>query len=491
MDYLDPKKQARHRLIMLSGYLLIACGIVIAALILLYQAYGFGLSKGNVIQNGLVFFSSHPSPADIHINGKRNDATTNARVVMQSGIYDVRLTREGYRDWRRTIEVEGGDVHHYDYPFLVPKELTTKKVQTFAAPPGLTTQSPDRRWLVIEQPGSLTNFSVYDLKRPDKAPTNLVIPATILSKATTHEGWQVSEWARDNSHFVLQHLYDGKMEYILVDREDPTKSLNLNTTLSAQPTRLSLRDKKYDQYYLHDRSAATLKRASLAAPAGEPVLERVLAYQSYGSDTVLYASDDKAPAGQVAVRLRVGDQTHPVRAFPTGTDYLLELTEYSDTLYVAAGATSQGKIYIYEDPLGQLQKAPKLAIAPIQVLRVTNPSYLSFSTSSQFIVVESGQQFGVFDFENSKGYAYVKTQPMDAPQTHASWMDGNRLSYVSQGKVIIFDYDDANRQTLVPASSSYLPAFSPDYKRLYTLTPGKAASQLDLNQTMLVTPADE
>jgi hypothetical protein len=35
MDYLDPKKQARHRTVMLTGYLLIGCGIVIAAMVLL------------------------------------------------------------------------------------------------------------------------------------------------------------------------------------------------------------------------------------------------------------------------------------------------------------------------------------------------------------------------------------------------------------------------------------------------------------------------
>ncbi|HVI60558.1 MAG TPA: PEGA domain-containing protein [Candidatus Saccharimonadales bacterium] len=492
MDYLDPKKQARHRIVLLVGYLLIGCGIVIAALVLLYQAYGFGLGKnGNVIQNGLVFFSSHPSPAGIYVNGKLNKEQTNARVVMQSGIYQILLSREGYRDWQRTIEVDGGDVHHYDYPFLVPKKLTTKKVQTYASAPPLATQSPDRRWLVIGQPGSMTNFNVYDLKRPDKAPTALALPGSILSKASGGESWQLGEWADDNSHVVLQHVYDGKFEYVLVDREAPSKSQNLNTTLSANPSKLTLLDKKYDQYYLYDQPSASLKRASLSAPAAVPVVNRVLAYQAYADDSILYASDDKAPAGKVAIRLKIGDQTYPIRTFPAGTSYLLDLAKYSDELYVAAGAASQGKVYIFKDPPGQLQKLPKQAVVPVQVLRVNNPNYLSFSNSAQFIMVEDGQQFGVYDFENTKGFAYVTTQPLEPPQPHATWMDGNRLAYVSQGKLTIFDYDNANPQTLVPASSSYLPAWSPDYKRLYTLVPGKTAGQTDLTQTLLVTPADQ
>ena len=71
MDFLDPKKRARHTIIILTGYVLIGVAIIIATIVLLYQAYGFGLNRnGSVIQNGLLFFSSQPAPADIYINGK-------------------------------------------------------------------------------------------------------------------------------------------------------------------------------------------------------------------------------------------------------------------------------------------------------------------------------------------------------------------------------------------------------------------------------------
>ena len=78
---------------------------------------------------------------------------------MPSGIYHLKLQRDGYRDWQRTIEVEGGDVQHFDYPLLIPSKLTSKKLQTFATAPGLGTQSPDRRWLMVQKPGSMTDLS--------------------------------------------------------------------------------------------------------------------------------------------------------------------------------------------------------------------------------------------------------------------------------------------------------------------------------------------
>lgn len=472
--------------------------IVIATLILLYQAYGFGLGKnGTVIQNGLLFLSSRPNPASIYLNGRQNSDRTNARLALPAGIYHIQLARADYRDWQRTVEIEGGDVQHFDYPILIPKKLTSKKLQTFASAPGLATQSPDRHWLLVEKPGSMTGFSLYDLKSsPVKQPTELNLPDGLLSKAAAPgENWQLEEWADDNKHVVLQHNYDGKSEYILVDRTDAAKSQNLNKLTASNPTKLTLIDKKHDQYYLYDAKTAVLQKSTQSVPVPAVVQDHVLNYQSYAKDTLLYATDAGAPAGKVLVRLKIGDQRYPARTFSVGTTYLLDLTKYSGTLYLAVGATSQDKVYIYKDPVGQLKKLPDQALVPTQVLHVRQPNFVGFSDNTQFIVAENGNQFGVYDIENEKGYNYSTTQPLDPPQLHADWMDGNRLTYVSSGQMIIFDYDATNQQTLVPASPAYLPAFASNFKFVYTLAPNTTAAappgQINLNQASLLTPADQ
>ncbi len=492
MDFLDPAKEARHRIIMWVGYILIVAAIVIGTLILLYQANGFGLGKnGTVIQNGLVFLASQPNPANITLNGKLSTHQTNARIALPANIYHVQMARDGYRPWQRIIEVEGGDVQHFDYPLLIPTKLTSKKLQSYTSPPGLATQSPDRRWLLVEKPGSMTQFNLYDLKSPTKTVTDLNLPENLLTKGTGGEGWQLEEWADDNKHVVLQHNFDGKSEFILVDRTDAAKSQNLDNVLSASPSKLTLLDKKYDQYYLYDAKTLALQKASLSAPTAVPVLEHVLNYQSYGKDTLLYATDSEAPAGKVLIRLRVGDQAYPARTFPAGSSYLLNLTKYSGTLYLAVGAGNLDRVYIYKDPVGQLNKLPNHALVPTQVLHVPQPNFVGFSTNAQFVMAENGNQFGVYDIENEKGYSYVTPQPIDPPQQHADWMDGDRLTYVSQGQLTMFDYDDTNQQTLIPANPAYLPAFAPNFKFLYSLSPSTVPSQTNLNQTSLLAPRDQ
>ena len=65
------------------------------------------------------------------------------------------------------------------------------------------------------------------------------------------------------------------------------------------------------------------------------------------------------------------------------------------------------------------------------------------------------------------------------------------LFYVSGGKLVVFDYDSTNRQTLMNAGAAWTAVFAPDYKYVYALSPNvSAAGQFNLNQTALLTPSD-
>lgn len=490
MDFLDPKKRSRHTIILMVGYVLVGVAVVIGTLVLLYQAYGFGLNRqGKVIQNGLFFFSSQPHPAQIYINGKLKSAKTNTRMSLPAGVYEVVLRRDGYRDWQRTIALEGGSVERFDYPLLVPKVLTPEKVADYGSSTRVMTQSIDRRWLMVQKPGDIRSFDIYDLKSPDTPPGKLTLPGGLLTKATGAEGWKSGEWAGDNKHVLLKHVYDSKTEFIMVDRTDPAKSVNLDSILSLHPKRLAFNNKKYDQYYLYGSSAGRLSQASLKDPSPKPYLDNVLAYKPYGDDTVLYVTPDDAKKGQVLLKLRSGKQTSTIRSLPAGGNYLLDIAEYSGDLYVTAGAAAQDKAYIYKDPAAQLASNPGSAPVPAQILHVNNPDYLSFSDNSQFIVAERSVKFAVYDIENDQVYRYRSPKALDKPQRHAYWMDGSRLAYVSGGRLTIFDYDNTNRQVLVPASPDYEPAFTPDFESVFTLSPA-AGKQLDMDRTWLLTLPD-
>lgn len=491
VDYLDSAKEFRQKVLLWLGYFLIGLSIIIASLILVNLAYGYNLGKnGNVIQNGLVYFSSQPNPASIYLNGKKQSQKTNTRLLLPSGIYQVKISRSGYISWQRTVDVNGGYVEHFDYPLLIPAKLNTKTLISYKNAPGFASQSPDRRWLVVQRPGSDYVFYLYDLSSPKVTETNLNLPANLITKAVTSSSYVPVEWSDDNQHLLLEHNYDGKNEYILLDRTDPSQSINLNETLNltTNPIKISLNNKKYDQYYIYG-SDGSLSTASLSNPTLTKVTnDHVLAYKSYGGSTLLYVTDSNAPANKVYVKMLVNSTTYTIRELNVSSVYLLDLTSYNGTLYVVVGASAENRVYIYADPVGQINNSPTSPPLTTWTLYLPSPNYVAFSANAQFIMAENGSRFSVYDLENSQGYNYSSAYPLDDPQLNATWMDGDRLVYDSGGKVVMQDYDYTNVHQLVKANAVYPIVFSPDYKYLYSFQ--STNNQVYLRQTPLLTTAD-
>jgi hypothetical protein len=204
---------------------------------------------------------------------------------------------------------------------------------------------------------------------------------------------------------------------------------------------------------------------------------------------MLYVTSDGAPSGKVLLKLLSGNQTITIRSLPLSPSYLVNLTEYSGVLYVAAGDMSNGQVYIYQNPIGQFTNQQG-TIVPSQILDVPGANYMSFSDNAQFIVVENGTNFGVYDVENQKAYNYTIPLPLDTPQLHATWMDGDRLVYISGGKLIVFDFDGTNQQTLMSENSAYPPDFSTNYSYVFSFAASPNSVKFELDQTPLLTPAD-
>jgi hypothetical protein len=488
MDFLDPKKRRRRDILNIIGYGLIAIALVFAVRILFLTSSGYGLDKnGKVVQSGLVFVASSPSGAEVRVNGVLNKAQTNDRLSLVSGNYSISYSRTGYNNWHQNINLDGGKIVRLDYATLFPAKLTTTSVKKYVGATGLATQSPDRRWLLVQQPGSETVFDMYDLKNQKLAPTQITVPTSALTTGTA-DSWALGEWSNDNQHVLLSHIHDGVTEFVMVDRTDPTKTVNLNTTLGVNPTKISLVDKKFDRYYVFDAAAQTLKTARLDATEPQNYLTDVLEYQSYSDNVVLYASSKTATSGKVGIVLLLNGKSYFLREVSGGTTYLLNLTQYNHAWYVAIGAQSENKIYVYKNPNEQLSSNLGLLV-PVSVLKTPAPNKLTFSSNARFIMAENASQFSVYDAEVGKAYAYDTKMPLDAPQTYANWMDGHRLMYVSGGKLVVFDFNHTNVQTLSAGDPSHVPFFTPNYRYLYTLAPVNGTTQ-DLTSTALRTPAD-
>lgn len=501
MDFLDPQKRRWHTVRLFTGYVLVTIAIGLAATILIYLAYGFGVTRqGDLVQKGLVFVSSQPSGAQVFVNGKQSN-NTNTKLNLAAGTYDLKLSKEGYGDWQRRIQIDGGSVNHFVYPFLFPNDLQTTDIKKYETNPRLTTQSPDRRWIVVQLAAQETQFEVFDLSNDQDSvgtTTDFSVQASLITQTATPATWEVIEWSTNNRHILFKRSYTQdnvqKAEYILVDRQRPEGSYNLSRELNidALESDLSLLDKKPDSYYIHNRTEKTVSTASLGEPQPKELLEDVLAFKAHGKDVIVYITDKDASGGMVNAKVYSKEREYTLRDLQSSNTYLLDAARFDGKWYIVAGSKASGRAFVYEDPIEQINEREDKKAGSLFSLRVPDPTNVSFSANAQFIALQGGTRFHVYDIDREQAYRYTSRFALDAPQPYASWMDGNRFTYVSGGKQVVFEYDNANRRTLVPASTTYASSFDRNYEYLYTFVQPTTEDQpgITLTATPLRTPDD-
>ena len=83
--------------------------IIVTAVILTFVAMGYNLDKnGELGQSGLVQLRSFPSGASITIDGDTILPRTTASRMLSAGDHTIKLTKDGYDSWEKTITSESG-----------------------------------------------------------------------------------------------------------------------------------------------------------------------------------------------------------------------------------------------------------------------------------------------------------------------------------------------------------------------------------------------
>ncbi|CAN5649582.1 hypothetical protein BH23PAT1_BH23PAT1_0980 [soil metagenome] len=491
MDFLNPKKKRAHRIRLFIGYGLMAVLIGLAATMLLFEASGFDVDRrtGEVTHNGLVFVDAHPETADVYLNGKRQ-GQTDMRLVIPEGDYEISLSRDGYRSWERKFRLQGGHIERFVYPFLFPEKLVSEDVRSYESAPRLATQSPDRRWLVVQKSDDLSEFEINDLNSKEVKVESIKVPDGVFSSAAGAHKLEAIEWSTNNRHLLLKHNFNGSFEFVIIDMASPVNSLNLTKLFNTPFTDMALRDKRPDRFYLLDKTSGRLQQAD--SPTGEitPLLSNVLAFRGHGDDMIVYVTSEDAEKGRVSVKIREGSDVYKLRELTEDTKYLIDLARFKNRWYFATGTSKDKRVYIYEDVLSTLRQPNELLSkpVPVSVLKAEKAEFLSFSANARFIVAQAGDKLAVYDAEADRTHHYNSQLKLSAGQK-LLWMDGHRLLITRGDKVMVMDYDGTNKHELVEAHNGFHPFFDRDYERMFTISPSAdkpAATSLSLT-SMLAT----
>jgi hypothetical protein len=201
-----------------------------------------------------------------------------------------------------------------------------------------------------------------------------------------------------------------------------------------------------------------------------------LAFFPYGDNTVLYVTDSGATEGKVVVKVLQGDATYTVRTLSKSPVYLLNMAAFDNDTYVVVGSSADSRAYVYANPVAELKKSGVVNLPVKALLKVdVTAQFVSFSANARFIALQGGNKFAVYDAENNRQFKYDTGYPLSNNEK-AVWMDGHRLTLVSQNKLHAFDFDGTNKQELNAVFAGTAPMFDRDYTALFTLSPAASST---------------
>ena len=471
MDFIDPDKKRKNTIKLYIGYVLIGLAVVLGSIVLLFYALGYGIGRtGSVVRSGLVFIDSDPDGANVVIEHKNKvikQDKTNTRLNIPEGNYQVTLTRQGYLPWKRSFHLDGGGVERMQYPFLFPENLATSDVQSYSKPTTFVTNSPDRRWIVVQSSTNLLTFDLLDgnQSKVDQKVRTISFSPSLFALNNKDDKLQLVEWSTDNKNMLVRHTFGNSQEYAMLNIEEPDKSVNIDKVFSKPYSTIKLRDKKFDSLYLLD-SSGNLFFGNLTDKTTKQISKDVLDFKPHGNNTILLIT--KKNALEVNVTIWSEEKEYVLRTLPAGATYLLDIAQFDGSWYMVVGAKSENQMYVYKNPLDWLKNPQGNQTVFARTLRLNNPQNVSFSANTRFIAAQSGQSFTVYDAETDRQYNYTLDETF---QDSAKWMDGHRLTAISKGRVIVFDFDGINKVTLSSALQGTYGLFDRDYEELYTFAP--------------------
>lgn len=476
MDFLDPRRRKAHRRRLKIGYALMAILVSLMTMVIMYLAYGYDIDRktGSLIQNGIVFVDSKPKNARVYLDGILQNSRTDTRMDLPAGVYTIRLEADNYRTWERTFNLEGGEIERLVYPFLIPNNFVTSDIDQYEAMPGLATQSPDRRWLLVQRPGQTYRFDVFDLNDSKKEKTSIFVPPNILTEPSADAKLKALEWSTDNRHLILERTYNKKVEFILLDREKPDESVNINSVFGINPKVITLRDKKPDQFYYMEQVPGSLRYANLRdRTISAPLVNQVIDYETYGENIILYVTEHETPKGKAEFRIFENDKSYALKQVNASKNYVLDVSRFEDRWYYVIGSSADNLAFVYENPLPTLKGQTKTPLIVLSSFHLENPRYVSFSANTQFIGLQSGNKLLVLDLEDNQQYRTELSHNIPLDQ-EIKWMDGHRFIFTANEQSYIVDFDGSNEQTLVTSRLNPGPFFDRDYDNVFTFEESKA-----------------
>ncbi len=456
----------------------IVLGVLTAVLTLLMvlaaQGYDINRETGEIIHNGLVIVKGEPVAAKIYINGRAEDGHTPGRLSLPEGRYTIGLKAEGYRSWSRSLSVQGSGLSWLSYPLLIPTKLQPEPVATYTRP-GLVSQSPDQRWLLVQRSRNVSTFDLYDLNNPKQNPTAVKLSSELLVGSPA--SLRAMTWADDNRHLLLKQATTGRPNYLVLDAAVPSRSQQLGLTkgVTATDAMVEFRDGAWDELLV--TSDGVVRRLDLDGPLNKVVLAKEVLASAWLDDRLYVA---RSLERKTAIKLVDDGQARTVYSNnQLSSDLSIQLTSFEGNSRLILWDQERSRVYVLLNPEQATTDNP---VRTSRAVSSGNIKSVLISPDQRFICVQGANELTVLDFGDGARYR-VK---LKAGTTGLTWLDDFRFRFAIGQRLYMMDFDGSNVLALTRVDSTARGFLSSDLERLFSLRQAHSTNERILELTSLL-----
>jgi hypothetical protein len=446
---------------------LIGTVVVLSTLFLVAygQGYRFDFKKGKLVGGGLVLIDSLPSNASIYLDGEKISKKSATRLLLTPGTYSIRLVKNGYRDWGKTINVHSTRVSDLKYPLLIPNNITSRTIKSLDNEVEISESSPNNELVAFFEGGKTKAVRILNTK--DDAITELYTFDKTLIQANAE--LESILWAPDNTHILLKIATNDRYRFILLNTKLTTEVLDLSAYIDSDSSNLLFRPNDWRDLYW--KTPKAINKLNLSELKLTNVYDKSV--QSFwiveNGLWVIESSKDKTQAFLLNER----DVSMASTIDLPASKYTLQYAEYAQARYLLIFDTVQQSLSIYKSEHDNHYRLVRTFHGINQPLLVEGPN-------KRFILMHMQDQSVTYDFENERFDVF---DDIYGPIVSATWYDEYHIVGVVQNTGFIIEFDGANKEDLFSVATSSSLHVAPNKEKIYSWSKAQVGEKFLLQVT--------
>ena len=433
--------------------------VIVTVVILAFVVSGYWLNSDfKVERQGMLQVHSVPTGAELAIDGETNWLQrTNTSKVLPSGEHTIKLTKEGYDSWSKTVNISEGLLYRIYYPRLFWQERQPESVldtadYTFA------TISPDSESLLLI--GSTTEWSLVDLRSDQLQPKKLNV-SDYFSGVTLADGATVgllpgkildTDWDQDGNHVLVKLDNGGATDWALIDVRDVKNSLNLTKEFGDNFTKMEILDNSASNLLAVQNG--DLRRIDVGGKSVSAVLvEAVNDFDHYDNEIVFSAKNSDANSYTVGL-FKLGDKDFK-KLETVDAPTKVDISKFYDDTYITSLQGAHVALH------------KKVDYEPVASFDLSfTPTEMEVGIGGAFVTMYDGVKIATLDME------ITAIREWQADGSSFDWLDNSMIYSVADGELVVYDFDGYNQRKLARNVSSHFPVTITDNKWLYYFSDG-------------------